>query len=92
VRIFWGIVGTIAAFIFILVVFRPFSPTHIADENKTALDPASRDAILDAPIPNIAKEAILAPPSSSTASSVVDTSSAKPLLEDDARLRGFDEL
>jgi hypothetical protein len=91
VRIFWGTVGFIAAVIFALVFFHPFRPVHVVEEPKTTMDPASKQAILDAPIPDIAKEAIIGP-EPVTASPVVETSNAKPLLEDDERLRGFDEL
>jgi hypothetical protein len=91
VRIFWGTVGFIATVIFALVLFHPFRPAHVAEEPKTTMDPASKQAILSAPIPNIAKGAIIGP-EPVTVSPIVETSDAKPLLEDDERLRGFDEL
>jgi hypothetical protein len=87
VRIFWGTVGFIAAVIFTLILFHPFRPAPVVEEPRTSMDSASKQAILNAPIPAIAKEAIIGP-ERATAS----TSDTKPLLEDDERLRGFDEL
>jgi hypothetical protein len=91
VRIFWGTIGFIAAVIVAFVLFHPFKPAHIVEEAKTTMDPASKKAILNAAIPDMAKEAIIGL-STSTASPIVETSLAKPLLEDDERLRVFDEL
>jgi hypothetical protein len=88
---FCGTVGFIAAIIFALILFHPFRPAHTIEEPKTTLDRASKQAILDAPIPDIAKEAIIGPETLAP-SLMIETSSAKPLLEDDVRLRGFDEL
>lgn len=88
---FWGTVGFITALIFALILFHPFRPAHTIEEPKTTMDPASKQAILDAPIPDIAKEAIIGP-ETPVPSPMIETSSAKPLLEDDVRLRGFDEL
>ncbi|KAF1944062.1 hypothetical protein EJ02DRAFT_442808 [Clathrospora elynae] len=90
-RIFWGTLGSIVAVIVAVILFHHFKPTHVAEEPKATLDFASRSVILEAPIPDIAKEAVIGP-STTTASSRVETSFAKPLLEDDERLRGFDEL
>ncbi len=90
-RIFWGIVGFIAAVILALVLFRPSQSTDYVHEPNNTLDPATRDAILNADIPDIAKEAIIGP-SSSTASPRVETADTELVLEDDGRLRGFDEL
>ncbi|KAF1840047.1 uncharacterized protein K460DRAFT_323918 [Cucurbitaria berberidis CBS 394.84] len=90
-RIFWGILGTITALIFALVLFHQFKPIHIPKDQKTSLDFASRAKIMDAPIPDIAKEAIIGS-TPKIATSSIETSVANPLLEDDERLRGFDEL
>lgn len=46
---------------------------------------------MDAPIPDIAKEAIIGSESHQS-EPMVHTCVAKPLLEDDERLRVFDEL
>jgi hypothetical protein len=91
VRIFWCTVGFVAIIIFALVLFHPFRPAPVVDEPTITMDPVSKQAILDAPIPDIAKEAILGS-EPIAASPRVETSDAKPLLEDDERLRGFDEL
>ncbi|KAI4613256.1 hypothetical protein J4E83_007668 [Alternaria metachromatica] len=91
VRIFWAIVGFVAALILALILFRPSQPTDHLHEPKNTLDPATREAILKADIPDIAKEAIIGP-SSSTAGPKVETPEARPVLDDDERLRAFDEL
>ncbi|KAG9188316.1 hypothetical protein G6011_02239 [Alternaria panax] len=91
VRIFWGILGFIAAVILALVLFRPSQPTNDVLEPQNTLDPATRDAILNANIPDIAKEAIIGP-STSTVSQVVETVDPQLVLGSDERLRGFDEL
>ncbi|KAH7399452.1 hypothetical protein BKA66DRAFT_406898 [Pyrenochaeta sp. MPI-SDFR-AT-0127] len=88
---FWGTLASIAAVIFALTLFHQFKPINVAEHSKTTLDFASRAKIMDAPIPDIAKEAIMGS-SASEATSSLETSFAQPLLEDDERLRGFDEL
>ena len=55
------------------------------------MDPASKQAILDASIPDIAKQAIIGP-ETVAARPIIETTDAKPSLADDERLRGFDEL
>jgi hypothetical protein len=76
---------------FALILFHQFKPINVAPHPKPALDFASRAQIMDAPIPDIAKEAIIGPQ--------VDTAGLKPvptnvanLPADDERLRVFDEL
>ncbi|KAL1794834.1 hypothetical protein ACET3X_006650 [Alternaria dauci] len=91
VRIFWAIVSFIAALILVLVLFRPPQPTDHVPRPQNTLDPATKEAILNADIPHIAKEAIIGL-STSTASQVVGTVDQEPVLEEDERLRGFDEL
>ncbi|RYO15495.1 hypothetical protein AA0121_g6844 [Alternaria tenuissima] len=91
VRIFWAIVAFVATLILALVLFRPAQPAHRVPEPQSTLDPATREAILNADIPNIAKEAIIGP-LTSTANHVVETIDPHLVLEDDERLRGFDEL
>jgi hypothetical protein len=91
VRIFWGTVGFVAVILFALVLFHPFRPIPVVEAPKTFMDHASKQAMLDAHIPVIAKEAIIGP-EPVMVSPIVETSDAKPLLEDDERLRGFDEL
>lgn len=90
-RIFWAIVAFVATLILALVLFRPAQPAHRVPEPQSTLDPATREAILNADIPNIAKEAIIGP-LTSTANHVVETIDPHLVLEDDERLRGFDEL
>ena len=61
------------------------------DYSRSVPDFAARAKIMDAPIPDIAKEAIMGFPRSTVTESV-ETSYARPLLTDDDRLRAFDEL
>ncbi|KAF1837520.1 hypothetical protein BDW02DRAFT_566006 [Decorospora gaudefroyi] len=91
VRMFWGTVGFIAALVFALVLFHPSQPADAVEEAKPTRDTAVKEAISNAAIPDIAREAILGT-WSSVATPIAETSDAKPLLEDDERLRGFDEL
>ncbi|EUC50980.1 hypothetical protein COCMIDRAFT_80616 [Bipolaris oryzae ATCC 44560] len=92
IRIFWGIAGIIAAIFFALVLFHASRPvSDIVEQNHTGLDPASRDAILNADIPDIAKEAIIGSPTPKHKPAVkVDNS--KRTLKDNEPLRAFDEL
>ncbi|KAF2847897.1 hypothetical protein T440DRAFT_470706 [Plenodomus tracheiphilus IPT5] len=89
-RLFWGILGSIVAVIVALVFFHQLKPIHANEHPHTALDFASRSAVLDAPIPDIAKEAIMRPATRAT-SSITETS-PQPTMEEDERLRIFDEL
>lgn len=92
IRIFWSIVGIIAAVFFAFVLFHASRPVpDYVEQQNTRLDPASRDAILNAEIPDIAKEAIIGPPTPKR-KPIVKVDSAKRVLKDDERLRAFDEL
>jgi hypothetical protein len=73
-----------------LILFYHFKPIDAAQAPRPTLDFASRAQIAEAPIPDIAKEAIIGR---------MDTSELKPLTtsvaevpDDDERLRVFDEL
>lgn len=91
-RIFWGVVGFIASVFFIFILFHTPQTVHDnIEQDKPRLDPATRDAILSADIPEIAKEAIIGPetPKISPTVGIADT---EHILEDDERLRVFDEL
>jgi len=90
VRIFWGTVGLIVTILFLVFLFHPLEPAHVAKTPPTKLDSATRDAILNAAIPDIAKEAIIGPTTVKT-STVVESAVVKP-VPDDERLRKFDEL
>lgn len=92
-RIFWSTLGSIAAVVLALIFFYHFRPLHVGRQSKTRPDFASRATIMDAPIPDMAKEVIMgssihaASSEPETAPSVHATVSA-----DDVRLRAFDEL
>ncbi|KAF1912375.1 hypothetical protein BDU57DRAFT_532594 [Ampelomyces quisqualis] len=90
-RIFWSILGSIATVMFALILFHQFKPINIAPHPKTALDFASRAQIMEAPIPDIAKEAIIGPQMDPAHLYPVPTCVAN-LQADDDRLRVFDEL
>jgi len=91
VRIFWGTVGLLLTVLFLFFLFHPLQPVDGAKTRQTHLDPAMRDAILNADIPDIAKEAIIGHTTVRT-SSVVVSAGVKPTPKDDERLRKFDEL
>jgi hypothetical protein len=90
-RIFWSIFGSIVALIFAAVLFHHFKPVYVARDTQPTLDFASRVAIVDAPIPDMAKEAIIGyTPKSGVKPVPRNTASA---VDDDARLRDlFKEL
>lgn len=90
-RMFWGILASIAALVIALVLFHHLKPVYTAGAARPALDFTSRSAVLEAQIPDIAKEAIIGPHTSSKSASSETTSSQRSLA-DDKRLRGFDEL
>jgi hypothetical protein len=87
------ILGFIAAVVSALVIFHQLRPLHLPEHEKLSPNFASRAKIMDAPLPDIAKEVIL--------KSSVDTTSSEPqrvrtiparVEGDDQRLRAFDEL
>lgn len=90
-RVLWGILGSIIAFIVALILFHHLRPLPALEDTHSILDPTTKSAILNAPIPDMAKEDILSLTTRSS-SPMLETSLAQPLLEDDERLRGFDEL
>lgn len=75
------------------ILFQQFKPIHPDSSHEPALDFASRAQILDADIPDIAKEAIISS-SRSTPEIRIETPSVKSAteLKEDDRLRIFDEL
>ncbi|KAH7408233.1 hypothetical protein DE146DRAFT_366105 [Phaeosphaeria sp. MPI-PUGE-AT-0046c] len=90
-RIFWGILGCIIVLVLALVMAHHLRPIHSEHDPRPTLDFATRAQVMDADLPDIAKEAIIG--------SGVDTS--KPNVSpthvvsvsvDDERLRVFDEL
>lgn len=90
-RIFWAIMVSIAALIFAVILFHHFKPVYVTHDPQPPLDFASRATVMDAPIPDIAKEAIIGHTPTRT--------EIKPLLrntagalDDDERLQVFDEL
>jgi hypothetical protein len=90
-RIFWGILGSVIALVFVLFLSHQFRPVNVAERSKPALDFVSRAQIMEAPIPDIAKEAIIGPTADASELRPVPTYVAKA-LEDAEPLRVFDEL
>jgi hypothetical protein len=92
-RIFWSTLGSIATVVFALILFHFFRPLHVGHHPKTRPAFASRANIMDAPIPDIAKEAIMGT-SLHTPSSKLETSPSieAKVAADDVRLHVFDEL
>ena len=90
-RIVWGILGTITGMLLIAILFQQLRPLHPDHDIDRGLSFSSRADILNAPIPDIAKEAILNPIPPDIRKEVRTVQSV-PVLEDDERLRIFDEL
>ncbi|EOA86351.1 uncharacterized protein SETTUDRAFT_47405 [Exserohilum turcica Et28A] len=87
-RIFWIAVGFVITLFFVFVLFHPHEPAHDgAEQFKPKLDPA----ILNADVPDMAKEAITRA-ATSRVSPVVDTAKTRHVLKEDEQLRSFDEL
>jgi hypothetical protein len=92
-QLFWGSLASFAAIILILVLFYKLKPIHTSENSKPTLSAASTGSIMDAPIPDMAKEDIL------DLVTRIPSVKLKPLptrstaeLDDDNRLRVFDEL
>ncbi|KAF2132813.1 hypothetical protein P153DRAFT_364080 [Dothidotthia symphoricarpi CBS 119687] len=92
-HIFWGILASITAFLVLLMLFHHLKPNYGSEEPDTTLDFATRAKLLKAPIPDMAKEDIIGL-ATSTPDLKLETPFAAPAtaLEEDVRLRVFDEL
>jgi hypothetical protein len=84
---FWGVLGVIAILITSVIGFQQFRPTY--DSNK-ALSLSNQSELVDT-LPQLAKEAIDA---TCTTESTKPTPPVpvNPVVEDDGRMRIFDEL
>lgn len=95
-RILWSIIGAILGLVMLSIVFQQLRPVHPDTGHTPALDFVSREQILNAPIPDIAKEAIMRPNKDKEPLDVrIQSPSAKAsagLPDTDHRLRAFDEL
>ncbi|KAJ4988067.1 hypothetical protein SVAN01_06479 [Stagonosporopsis vannaccii] len=90
---FGGIVVSIISLMVVLVVSHHLKPTHAQMDPKPALDPALRASILDAPIPQMAKEDILELATSIPTVRPLETPSWKSSAgQEDRLLRKFDEI
>ncbi|KAF2442553.1 hypothetical protein P171DRAFT_434031 [Karstenula rhodostoma CBS 690.94] len=95
VRILWGVVGALLGLVLLSILFQQLRPVHPDTGHTRALDFASREQILNAPIPDIAKEAIMRPNQAKEQLDVrIESPSARAsaALPEDDRLRVFDEL
>lgn len=91
-RVLWGILAAIAGLILVAILFQQLRPTHVSKVPKHALNFELRDKLVDAPIPEDAKDAIVKPLAARSSKSVAPPPSNIPDLKDDPRLRIFDEL
>jgi hypothetical protein len=90
-RILWSILGSMVALIFATVLFHHFKPVYVTHDTQPTLDFASRVAIVDAPIPDMAKEAIIGHTPKAEIKPVPKNTAGA--VDDDARLRDlFKEL
>ncbi|KAF2705218.1 hypothetical protein K504DRAFT_471730 [Pleomassaria siparia CBS 279.74] len=93
-RILWGILGSIAGLMLVAILVHQLKPTSVP---KKHLDFSSRDDILNAPIPEVAKEALMktaTTKSKSKSKSRKETPVSRAVkdIKDDDGLRIFDEL
>lgn len=91
-RILWSIIGTIIGLILLSIIFQQFRPVHPDVQDRHPLDFASREQILNAPIPDMAKEVIMKPGRDQL--DLRPSPGVPPVAEpaDDPILRAFDEL
>ncbi|KAF2118318.1 hypothetical protein BDV96DRAFT_488467 [Lophiotrema nucula] len=90
-RVLWGILGTILGLCVIAILIHQLKPIH-ATSHGHSLDFSSREELFEAPIPEAAKEALFQTfPSTSSPRETLLPKSA-PDLDEDPRLRLFDEL
>ena len=88
-RILWSIMGSIIGLILLSILFQQLRPVHPETTRTPALDFTSREQVLNAPIPDIAKEALMSPKQDQLDVRI----EAPPIaLVDDHPLRAFDEL
>lgn len=88
----WGVLGTIAGVIIFAILFQQLKPTHVTKDPSSAPNFGLRDALVDAPIPEDAKEAIIGPLTTESSPRVESPPSITRGMDDDNRLRIFDEL
>lgn len=92
-RILWSIIGTIVGVILLSILFQQLRPVHPDHEHMRTLDFASREQILNAPIPDMAKEVIMNPGKKQLDVRIQSSSAHTGAgVADDHRLRTFDEL
>lgn len=94
-RILWGIIGALLSLVLLSILFQQLRPVHPDTGRTPALGFASREQILSAPIPDIAKEVIMQPNQGREQLDVrIASPSARALagVQEDDRLRIFDEL
>lgn len=90
-RYFWGTIASITVLILALILFHQLRPMGLPHDPRPSLDFATRARIQEAPIPDIAKEAIIGHPSRSSTTEAA-TQLTESALEDHKSLRIFDEL
>lgn len=89
----WGILGTVAALMLLAVLFQQLRPLRVdTDPHHAGLDFESRSNVLNAPIPDDAKEAILKPFPARVSQESASDGPTSVQVGEDSRLRVFDEL
>jgi hypothetical protein len=83
--------GSIVAVIFAVIIFHHLRPITAAQDSASNLDFATRAQIMEADLPDIAKEAI-AGLSTGTSELNPTTTNLARVPDEDQRLRIFDEL
>lgn len=92
-NILWGILASVAAVMILLILIQHFRPVHTVNEEYQTLDSVTKDRILSAPIPDVAKKDIVGLATGTPGLNLqIPLDGSAMALGDDARLRVFDEL
>lgn len=92
-RILWSIIGSFLGLILLSILFQQLRPVHTDNTHAHPPDFASRGQILNAPMPEVDKQAMINP-TKEPLDVRIQSPSVEPVIEvtDDDRLRVFDEL
>lgn len=75
-----------------MMLFQRFKPANSELERTASLDFASRQKVLEAPLPDVAKDALCGNPASTISAQTENLAKPTKGLKEDSVLRMFDEL
>ena len=90
-RLLWGTLGTIVCLFLFAILFQQFRPVHTSVDLNTP-NSGSRDSLLNEPIPEPVKEALMRHSVRRSTAETPPLSTPKLEAEDDPVLHIFDEL